>query len=204
VGLAAGADCGDDVVRPAGSPVSGRVVLGGTQTDDLGIPLFERIVTDATGVPVQLRRSDGTTLTATSMAGAFRFDDVPNGKWRARTSVDPAQPVESMEFTVAGAAVAVADPLVLASSGTLVTYPNPFHVATGVGLEVAAGPGGRIEFEVLTLGLERVWSGSLDGNPPGYVHVHWGGPDLAGPAGLYWAHLRDATDDYYDLVFKAD
>ena len=201
IAFAAGADCGDRVTAPTGV-VTGRVVLAGTATDALGNPLFERIVTDATGVPVELRRSDGRTLTTKSSLGGFRFESVPAGPWRARTLVDPAHPIESPQFVVADAEVEVQDPLQVGSSPTLVTYPNPFGLMSGVGFEIAAGPGGRIEFEVLTLALEPIWRGSLDGLPPGYIHVHWGGPDLAGPPGLYWAHLRDADGDHYDLLFK--
>jgi hypothetical protein len=204
VGLAAGADCGD-AVAPATGVVTGRVVLHGTQTDELGNPQVELLVMDATGVPIHLRRSDGRTLSATTTDGAFRFDAVAAGTWRVRAIVDPARPIESPPFEVGTGPVEVEEPLRVTSSATLNTYPNPFGLASGVGLEVTSAPGGHVEFEVLTLDLEPMWRGSLDGVPPAsYLHVHWGGPDLAGPPGLYWAHLRDTNGDHYDLLFKSE
>lgn len=202
--LAAGSDCGDSVAPQVTQRVHGFVVLGGTQTDELGAAILERIVTDASGVRVELvpERAGDTVQVAFSDSGRFEFASVPEGTWRARVAVDPQSPVESSPFAVAGAPVEIDEPLVVASSAELVTYPNPFDPTTGVGLEVANGPGGRVEYAILTLGLETVWSGSLDGNAPGYFHVHWGGGDLAGPPGLYWAVLRDANGVHTDLVFK--
>jgi hypothetical protein len=208
-----GADCGDPVQQPpppGGVTVRGQVILSGTSSDDIGMPLHERIVTDATGVPVELVAADAATQervrganpVVTSDSGVFTFTHVAPGQWFVRTQLGETRRVESAPFVVAGQDAEVDAPLRVTSSAVLNAYPNPFGLATGIGLEIENSPGGLIEWEVLTLGLQTVWSGSLDGNPPGYVHVHWGGSDLTGPPGLYWGRIRDANGDHYDLLFK--
>lgn len=184
---------------PEGPQVSGRIHLVASLTDDGGIETGQRLVTDATGVLLQLAHGDTVVTTAYSQSGYFRFFGVAAGSYVIRLP-EPALAEDTLQVTVTTNSIDRALPLRVEPSPLLLTAPNPCTRADGLAIYRSLPAAGPVSAAVLDLGFEPVWSFGPVAHPGGLFHVHWF-PDVGVPAGMYWVRVSAGGIETVELVY---
>lgn len=183
---------------PPGPQVSGRLEIVTSLTDASEFETGQRTVTDATGVPLQLVRSDTVVATASTVNGQFRFFGVAAGSYVVRPS-EPGLAAFTEAVTVTTVSVDLSLPLRIEPSPILLTAPNPCTHADGLAIYRNVPAPGPVRAEVLTLGFESIYSSSFAHHPAALFHVHWF-PEPGNPAGLYWVRVRIGGVDTVELI----
>ena len=199
------AGCSDEgpAAPTTGPGISGRVRITARLSNTLGALTGTRVIEDADGVRVHLAKPDGTLDSTLTVDGAYEFRLSSPGNYRVKAWVSPTDTVSTGNMAFSSGSV-TAEALELATSGDLVTYPNPFPTYEGLSIEMTLDADETYEVVVQTLGGEPVWSYSL-ASITGYQHVHWVGINNASqvvPNGPYWIRARFNGHYHYNLVFK--
>jgi flagellar hook assembly protein FlgD len=111
--------------------------------------------------------------------------------------------VSSASFTIGRADVALAQPLELTSTGSLITWPNPFATSTYTQFTPASGSAGGLS--VFSLANLRVRVLVASASWTGTHLAQWDGTDDASQAvadGAYWIAFTGDGNEWAELVFK--
>lgn len=198
------AGCDEKVAEPETSlQLSGRVVLCGVEKDSLGAPVRERVLTEVEGIPVHLELDSTVIADSYTVAGAYEFDGLSPGTYRAFSFVDSSQIVATETLEVSEADGEFGEVLSLSGFGDISVYPNPFELHhTEAHFFLPVGRRAR----VTVTGPDRnVVRTLIDGYlAAGHRGIPLNGLDDSGtpvPAGAYWVILQSAGAVAADLLF---
>lgn len=203
-GLLALGACGrDEPTAPTSHDISGPVVLTGYLTNDAGQFTGTRVVSNATGVPVELWNATGPLARTLTVNGRYRFESVPPGTYTTRTVFGLDFVSQSHVLTMSSTDIAVADTLRLRSLGSLFPVPNPSagpvtvyypHITQSAGQILVLDLAGRT--------VKTLFRGTFQASEQQLQF--WDGRDEQGlpvPFGLYWFVLQDDLETRAQLLF---
>lgn len=197
----------DHPTAPSAYRLTGAVQLVAYLVDDGGRFLGNRVITDASGIPVELMDRQNVVASTTTVRGQYTFDAVPKGAYRvrARVSADllPELSDVTVPLTVIDRDIRAGEVLSLSSFGDLTPAPNPSRGTLFVSFQLPNRM--DVDIRVLDLGgrvLQHVLHATLE---KGDQLVGWNGRNdtggVMGP-GLYWFALRDASGPRVHLILR--
>lgn len=183
-------DGGGTRPTPRGS-LTGRVRLVGERRDAAGESTGVLAIADADGVPVELARDSAIVDTVLTTAGAFRFENIEPGSYRAIARRPPSPDDTTETLLLEGGDRSFLDTLSLAGSGDLEVAPNPTPQSARIDFSLSAS--GQSDLEVLSQSGTVIRRLLGDVREAGRYAVVWdGATDSGAPAGggPFWVVLR--------------
>jgi len=196
------AACGEDnITKPDTYTLTGHVRLVGTLRNDAGDSTGVQRVENADSVRVYLYQGSTRRDSTRTTSGGYRFSGLSDGPYSVVTvlwgEIGDTASIASVTADMA------ADTLVLQSSPTMISFPNPFQDTTAVRFWVlsafameliARKPSGLTVRSLVQMNM-----------PAGYHDVRWDARDDSGnlvPVGPYWILYRAGADYRCRLVVK--
>ncbi len=191
-------------IAPGLHSLTGQLQLTGYRVDSLGVFLGTQVVTDASGVPVDLLDGRRVAARTWTVAGRYEFSGLASGAYQTRSSVLGIGDVSNV-FVITNSDLVAGDTLRVASRGDIDPVPNP--IVTEAFFYFALPDTEQVSVQIRTLAGDMVQSLIDARRPRGLNQTRWNGLDRNDnpvPPGLYWVTLVAGNDQRAQLLFKED